>query len=189
MGENSGNMAAQGAGSKKRRDPESGKTPAPERMRPTAPATGLDAVDLRIVNLLQSDARMPNNAVAAAVGIAPSTCHGRIKSLQERGVIRGFHADVDPAAVGRGLQALVAIRLHAHARSNLATFKEYLAQLPGVESIFFVTGDRDFLIHVALADSEALRALVANNLSVHPEVAGTNTSVIFEYVSVERPIG
>lgn len=88
MGENSGSMAAQGAGSKKRRDPESGKTPAPERMRPTAPATGLDAVDLRIVNLLQSDARMPNNAVAAAVGIAPSTCHGRIKSLQERGVIR-----------------------------------------------------------------------------------------------------
>ncbi|WP_341395951.1 Lrp/AsnC family transcriptional regulator [Arthrobacter sp. G119Y2] len=104
-------------------------------------------------------------------------------------MIRGFHAHVDPAAVGRGLQALIAIRLHAHARSNLATFKQYLAQLPGVESIFFVTGDRDFLIHVALADSEALRSLVTNTLSVHPEVAGTNTSVIFEYVSVERGIG
>lgn len=149
----------------------------------------LDAVDQGIIELLQGDARMPNNAIAAAVGIAPSTCHGRIRALQESGVIRGFHADVDPAAVGRGLQAMIAIRLHAHARSNLATFKDYLAQLPGVESIFFVTGDRDFLIHVALADSEALRDLVAHNISVHPEVAGTNTSVIFEYVSVKQSAG
>ena len=147
----------------------------------------LDAVDRRILELLQTDARMPNNAIAAAVGIAPSTCHGRIRTLQESGVVRGFHADVDPAATGRGLQAMIAIRLHAHARSNLAIFKDYLAQLPGVESIFFVTGDRDFLIHVALADSEALRDLVAHNISVHPEVAGTNTSVIFEYVSVRQP--
>lgn len=148
----------------------------------------LDPVDRRILELLRSDARMPNNAVAAAVGIAPSTCHGRIRALQEQGVIRGFHADVDPAATGRGLQAMIAIRLHAHARSNLATFKDYLAQLPGVESIFFVTGDRDFLIHVALADSGALRDLVANNISVHPEVTGTNTSVIFEYVSVKQSV-
>lgn len=175
------------AGSKKQRAAGSA-APALQASVLPVPVTGLDAIDLSIVALLQADARMANNAVASAVGIAPSTCHGRIKSLQERGVIRGFHAAVDPAAVGRGLQALIAIRLHAHARSNLATFKQYLAQLPGVESIFFVTGDRDFLIHVALANSEALRDLVAHNLSVHPEVAGTNTSVIFEYVSVERSI-
>jgi DNA-binding Lrp family transcriptional regulator len=142
----------------------------------------LDETDHLIVRLLQADARTPNNAIAAAAGIAPSTCHGRIRSLQERGIIRGFHADVDPAAVGRGLQALIAIRLHAHARSNLTEFENYLAGLPAVESIFFVTGDRDFLIHVAVADSAALRDLVAANLSLRPEVAGTNTTVIFEYV-------
>lgn len=161
---------------------------APKKIRPPGSAgqQPLDATDRLILALLQEDARLPNNAVAAAAGIAPSTCHARIRSLQERGVIRGFHADVDPAAVGRGLQALVSIRLHAHARSNLATFKDYLARLPGVERIFFVTGDRDFLIHVALADSDALRTLVAHNLSVHPEVAGTNTSVIFENVAVQR---
>ncbi|WP_255768614.1 Lrp/AsnC family transcriptional regulator [Pseudarthrobacter sulfonivorans] len=142
----------------------------------------LDETDRLIVRMLQADARTPNNAIAAAAGIAPSTCHGRIRSLQERGVIRGFHADVDPAAVGRGLQALIAIRLHAHARANLTEFENYLAGLPDVESIFFVTGDRDFLIHVAVADSAALRDLVAANLSLRPEVAGTNTTVIFEYV-------
>ncbi|WP_223883719.1 Lrp/AsnC family transcriptional regulator [Pseudarthrobacter sp. BIM B-2242] len=142
----------------------------------------LDETDHLIVQMLQADARTPNNAIAAAAGIAPSTCHGRIRSLQERGVIRGFHADVDPAAVGRGLQALIAIRLQAHARANLTRFENYLAGLPAVESIFFVTGDRDFLIHVAVADSAVLRALVADNLSLRPEVAGTNTTVIFEYL-------
>jgi DNA-binding Lrp family transcriptional regulator len=153
-------------------------SPEPNNSRPPV----LDETDHLIIRMLQADARMPNNAVAAAAGIAPSTCHGRIRSLQERGIIRGFHADVDPAAVGRGLQALIAIRLHAHARSNLAEFESYLAGLPAVESIFFVTGDRDFLIHVAVADSAALRELVAVNLSLRPEVAGTNTTVIFEYL-------
>jgi DNA-binding Lrp family transcriptional regulator len=157
------------------------------RRPPGAPAaSGLDRVDRLIVELLQADARSPNNAIAAAAGIAPSTCLARIRSLRERGVIRGFHADVDPAAVGRGLQALISIRLQAHARSNLTEFKDYLSGLAAVEGIFFVTGDRDFLIHVAVADSNALRDLVANNLSVRPEVAGTNTTVIFEHV---RPPG
>ncbi|WP_246262487.1 Lrp/AsnC family transcriptional regulator [Arthrobacter mobilis] len=143
---------------------------------------GLDATDRLILEILQADARTPNNAIAAAAGIAPSTCHSRIRALRERGVIRGFHADVDPAAVGRGLQALISIRLQAHARSNLGRFEDYLAGLPQVEAIFFVTGDRDFMIHVAVPDSSALRDLVANNLSVRPEVAGTNTTVIFDYV-------
>ncbi|MCU1436833.1 MAG: AsnC family transcriptional regulator [Pseudarthrobacter sp.] len=152
--------------------------PGPNNARPAI----LDETDHLIVQMLQADARTPNNAIAAAAGIAPSTCHGRIRSLQERGIIRGFHADVDPAAVGRGLQALIAIRLQAHARSNLTKFENYLAGLHAVESIFFVTGDRDFLIHVAVADSAALRDLVADNLSLRPEVAGTNTTVIFEYL-------
>src|SRR4051794_40375550 len=78
----------------------------------------LDDTDRLILRLLQDDAPLPNNAIAAAAGIAASTCHARIRSLQERGIIRGYHADVDPAAVGRGLQALISIRLQAHARAN-----------------------------------------------------------------------
>lgn len=143
----------------------------------------LDAIDRRIIVELQRDARAANKVIAATVGIAPSTCLARIRSLRERGVVRGFHADIDPAAIGRGLQALISVRLHSHARSQLNTFSEYLAELEGVEGVFFVSGDRDFLMHVAVRDSEALRDLVANTLSVRPEVAGTSTSVIFEYVA------
>ncbi|MEK8226874.1 Lrp/AsnC family transcriptional regulator [Oerskovia sp. M15] len=103
-------------------------------------AAVLDETDRRILALLEADARATNKAVADAVGIAPSTCHTRIRSLQERGVIQGFRTEVDPAAMGRSLQALIAIRLHSHARSGLTAFRDYLAGLPNVEGIYFVTG-------------------------------------------------
>src|SRR5271154_3780487 len=79
----------------------------------------LDEYDRHIVRELARDARTPNNALAERVGIAPSTCLGRVRSLRERGVIRGYHADVDPAALGLALQALIAIRLESHARSGI----------------------------------------------------------------------
>lgn len=132
--------------------------------------------------MLAADARTPNNAIAARLGIAASTCLARVRALRDRGVIRGFHADVDPVALGRGLQALISIRLHSHARPRIAAFRDYLAQIPSVESIYFVTGDRDFLVHVAVENSAALRELVAGTLSVRPEVSDTNTSVLFDYL-------
>lgn len=142
----------------------------------------LDGIDRGILAMLATDARTPNNAIAAHLGIAASTCFARIRALRGRGVIRGFHADIDPVALGRGLQALISIRLHSHARPKIAAFRDYLAQIPSVESIYFVTGDRDFLVHVAVENSAALRDLVAGTLSVRPEVSDTNTSVLFDYL-------
>lgn len=156
-------------------------TVAPKDLRPVRGAAELDETDRRILDVLTTDARATNAAIAAQVGIAPSTCHARVRSLVDRGVVRGFRADVDPAAVGRGLQALIAIRLQAGARQGLEAFRDYLLTLPDVEGVFFVTGDRDFLLHVAVADSDALRDLVSRTLSVRPEVAGTSTTVIFEH--------
>lgn len=80
----------------------------------------LDDVDRRILALLNADARMPNSALAEAVGIAPSTCHGRVRRLQDIGVIRGFHADIDPAAIGLPLQAMISVSLQAGARGKSA---------------------------------------------------------------------
>ncbi|PTU55208.1 AsnC family transcriptional regulator [Sphaerisporangium cinnabarinum] len=161
-----------------RRSPaDQGRPAVPKDLRPPA----LDDVDRRILDVLATDARATNAAVAARVGIAASTCHARVRALVDRGVIRGFRADVDPAALGRGLEALIAIRLQAGARKGLEAFRDYLLTLPDVEGVFFVTGDRDFLLHVAVADSDALRDLVSRTLSVRPEVAGTSTTVIFEH--------
>ncbi|HUX71881.1 MAG TPA: Lrp/AsnC family transcriptional regulator [Cellulomonadaceae bacterium] len=142
----------------------------------------LDEVDRRILHLLQQDARMPNNALAASVGIAPSTCLARVRTLRTAGVIRGFHAEVDPAALGRGLQAMVAVRMQSGARNRLSAFAQRLAARPEVLDLYFVAGADDFLVHVAVEDSDALREFVLEQLSAFPEVALTETSLIFEHV-------
>src|ERR1700754_2076300 len=75
----------------------------------------IDDVDRRILNALHDDARIPNSVLADMVGIAPSTCHGRLRRLQDIGVIRGFYTDVDPAAIGRPLQAMISVSLQSKA--------------------------------------------------------------------------
>src|SRR6201994_3206615 len=147
-------------------------------------AGDLDDIDRHLVRELSRDARIPNNALAERVGIAPSTCLGRVRSLRERGVIRGYHADVDQAALGRPLQAMIAVRLQANARSRLRDFVAEVAGLPEVLNVFFLAGKDDFLLHVAAASTETLRNLV-EALSAKGDVAYTETSLIFEHIRAD----
>ncbi len=94
--------------------------------RRTVQQPSLDDVDQILLEELSIDARVPNNALAAKAGIAPSTCLTRIRALRERGVIRGFHADIDPALAGRPLQAMVSVRIQPTARSRLSSFLGHL---------------------------------------------------------------
>lgn len=128
---------------------------------------------------------MPNNALASVVGIAPSTCLARVRALRGSGVIRGFHAEVDFAALGRGLQAMVAVRMQSGARNRLAAFAQRIVARPEVLDVYFVAGADDFLVHVAVEDTDALREFVLEQLSAHPEVALTETSLIFEHVRTD----
>src|SRR5512146_1794014 len=162
-----------------------GRAPAPARAEPSAPGGGdLDDIDRRIVHELARDARLPNNALAERVGIAPSTCLGRVRSLRERGVIRGYHADVDPAALGMPLQAMIAVRLQSHARSRIRAFVADVAGLPEVLNVFFLAGKDDFLLHVAAASTASLREFV-ETLSSNGDVSYTETSLIFEHIRAD----
>jgi DNA-binding Lrp family transcriptional regulator len=151
--------------------------PAPKNVRPV-----LDDVDRRILGCLAADARIPNNALADRVGIAASTCLGRVRALRESGVIRGYHADVDPAALGRPIQAMIAVRLQSHARGHMTEFVAKVAALPEVLNVFFLGGADDFLVHIAATGTENLRDFVVVNLSGNPDVALTETNLIFEHV-------
>jgi len=146
----------------------------------------LDETDRRILEVLAVEARIPNNALADRVGIAPSTCLGRVRALVERRVIRGFYADIDPEAIGLSIQAIIAVRLQGHARNEIPAFRDRLAVMPGVREIFFVAGAHDFLVHVVVRDTAELRQFVVVNLSSSPEVAATETDLIFEHVHVQR---
>lgn len=147
----------------------------------------LDATDRALLRLLQTDARMPNNELAQRVGIAPSTCHGRVRRLIDSGVIRGFFADVDPAAVGRPLRAMVAVSLQSDARGQIRRFVSEIATHDEVIDVFFLAGADDYLLHVATADTETLRQFV-EMLNGRREVAGTTTSLVFDHRRGGAPI-
>ena len=142
----------------------------------------IDDVDLAILEALSDDARMPNNRLADSLGIAPSTCLARVRALRKSGVLRGFHADVDLAAIGRPVQALIAVRIRPPSRRNIEAFRDWAARLPDTVGVFVVSGSEDFLLHVAVADNQQLYAFVIDKLTERPEVADVRTSVIYEHL-------
>jgi DNA-binding Lrp family transcriptional regulator len=159
----------------------------PRRAEPIPPKNvRLDDTDRALVAALAGDARLSNKELAERVGIAQSTCLGRVRALRERGVIRGFHADIDPRALGHDLQAMIAIRLQPHARAAVGEFTAVLRRYPEVLDVYFVAGADDFLVHVAMASTDALRTFVSDNLNRNPAIAGTETSLIFEHIRVAR---
>lgn len=151
-------------------------------------APEIDDVDRRILNALHDDARISNSALAELIGIAPSTCHGRVRRLQEIGVIRGFYTDVDPAAIGRPLQAMISVSLQSNARGRIRHFISEIRKLPQVIDVYFLAGADDYILHVAACDTEDLRAFVVENLNADPDVAGTQTSLIFEHLRGGAPL-
>ena len=141
----------------------------------------LDETAHAIIRALTADARLPNNPLAAKAGIAPSTCHMRVRRLRELGVIRGFHADIDPATLGLPIQAMIAVQLQAHSRSKIEEFAGMIAREPQVLNVYFLAGSTDFLLHVVAASPDSLRRFVVD-LSTRPAIANTETSLIFEHL-------
>ncbi len=141
----------------------------------------LDGTDRAILRVLADDARISNKELADRVGIAQSTCLARVRALRATGVIRGYHADIDPRAIGHDLQAMIAIRLQPHARGSMSELVAALSRRPEVLDVYFVAGANDFLLHVATTSTDQLRAFVADHLNRDPAIAGTETNLIFEH--------
>lgn len=141
----------------------------------------LDGVDREILKELSRNARISNAELAAKVGIAPSTCLGRVKTLVEQRVIRSFSAEISPASLGLELQAVISVTLRAGARANLAAFMQSMREHPQVIQVFFLGGAEDFLVHVAVRNSEEIREFVLEQLSNNASVANTRTNIVFEH--------
>jgi DNA-binding Lrp family transcriptional regulator len=148
---------------------------------PNDPQPALDAVDRSILEVLGQNARITNQKLAERVGVAPSTALARLRALRGRGVVKGFHAEVDLAALGRPLQAMIAVRLAVHARAEIEDFTRAVRTLPGVLMVFHLTGVTDYLVWVAAADAQDLREFVVDHLATHPSVAHAETSLIYEH--------
>ncbi|RJL27266.1 Lrp/AsnC family transcriptional regulator [Bailinhaonella thermotolerans] len=146
----------------------------------------MDELDSEIVRLLQADARQSNRELARKLGVAPSTCLERVRALTRRGVIRGYHAAIDPAALNRGVQAMVSVQVRPLSRTVIDTFQDSVSRLPEVVSVFVLAGGDDFLLHVAVQDLDHLHAFLLDRLSKRREITGFRTSVIFQ--QVQNPI-
>lgn len=139
----------------------------------------LDPVDLEILRLLQNDARTTYRELAAAVGVAPSTCLDRVARLRRSGVVLGQVLRVDPAMLGRPLEALLSVQVRPHRAELIGPFVERVRELPQARALFHLTGPDDYLVHVAVAGPAALQRLVLEEFTARREVARVETRLIF----------
>ena len=117
----------------------------------------LDRIDFDLLDALQNDARASNKQLAKTVHLAQSSCHARVRRLQESGVVRAMRAELDPAVIGIGLQAFVFVRLGQHDRESVLAFREHAMALEEAVGLFHVAGRFDFILHLAVRDADHLR--------------------------------
>jgi len=153
------------------------------KIRKNPEPTALDRIDCGIVAALQQNARLSNKLLAAKVGLSQSSCLERVRRLEASGVLRGYHADVDPAAVGIGLDAICSVRLARHARDEFEKFWQFVSELPEVVGIYELAGADDYVIHVVVRDADQLRELIHEQISARPEVSHLETALVFRHAS------
>jgi Lrp/AsnC family transcriptional regulator, leucine-responsive regulatory protein len=137
----------------------------------------VDKVDRSILAVLEKYGRISNAELAAKVGLSPSPCLRRVRRLEETGVIRGYRALIDPAAVGRSLRVFVGVRLMRHARTDVVAFERAVIQLREVVYSHHVTGNYDYLLQVEVADLPAYEDFHASRLAALPGVGAVTSYV------------
>jgi DNA-binding Lrp family transcriptional regulator len=142
----------------------------------------MDELDTAILRRLQADARMTNRDLAAAIGVSPTTALERTRSLRARGIITGASLDIDLSSIGRGVQALVAVRIRPPSREVIEAFRDWVSALPETLGVFVTTGNEDFIIHVGVRHNDDLYAFVIDRLTQRREVADVRTSVVYEHI-------
>lgn len=147
-------------------------------MTPRPPDPTLDAVDQRILQLLQQDARVPNAELARRVGLTATPTLERVRRLEREGVIRGYHASVDPERLGRGLTVLASVTLAMHDAPAVDAFLRAIDALPEVMECHHMTGEADFLLKVLAADTRGYERLLRESLTQLPGVRKIRTSVV-----------
>lgn len=136
----------------------------------------LDAIDLKILEELQADARLPNIALADRVGLSPSPCSRRVKLLEEAGVVEGYRAVLNRKAIGLGLTVFAGIRVGRHSLENADAFVSAVLAMPEVVACHLVSGDADFLIEAVVPDVAAYEATVLRRLLALPALRDIRSS-------------
>ena len=142
----------------------------------------MDAIDRAILRQLQADGRISNAELAERVRLSPSPCLRRVRALERAGVIRGYHADVDPAALGRGFEVTVHVELTLKDRATVEAFEAGIAGFGEVLECRRMFGLPDYVVRVAVADQEAYEAFYMNRLAELPGLARVNSQFAMKVI-------
>ncbi|MCK0158249.1 Lrp/AsnC family transcriptional regulator [Cellulophaga sp. F20128] len=139
----------------------------------------LDQKDIQILKLLQNNARLSNKELAVALDIAPSTCHERLKKLTQKDFFKAFNADLNLKKLGFNIEVLVAVRLKKHEREVVNSFIQKLHSLKGVIRFYHLAGETDFMLHVAVENSNSLRSFIMDELANFSFIDHIESSLIY----------
>ena len=142
----------------------------------------MDRVDRAILSHLTRDGRLSNTELADRVGLSPSPCLRRVRNLERRGVITGYHANVDLAAIGRGFEVLLHVEMALQDRATLEAFEAQITQIDEVTECRRMFGHPDYLLWIATADLDAYERLYMTKLTDLPGVARTNSQFTMKTV-------
>jgi Lrp/AsnC family transcriptional regulator, leucine-responsive regulatory protein len=138
----------------------------------------IDQFDEKILRSLERNARATSFELAETVGLSPSSCQRRQRELEQRGIVRGYRADIDPAALGQALTVFAAVQLRRHERSEVQAFQKAVVLLPEVLEAHHIAGAFDYLLRIAIADLASYETFHADRLTALPGLANITSYVV-----------
>lgn len=137
----------------------------------------IDMIDLQILAELQDDGRMTNVDLSRRVGLTAPPCLRRVKALEGRGIIRAYHADLDPQILGYTITVFAMVSLRSQAEADLRAFEDHVAGLPEVRECHMLNGEIDFILKVVARDLQSFQRFLTSCLTPAPNVASVKTSL------------
>ena len=137
----------------------------------------LDDVDRQILSDLQGDGRMTNVELAKRAGISAPPCLRRVRALEDGGIVRGYHADIDADALGYSVNVFAFVGLTSQAESDLREFEEMVSALPQVRECHMLMGETDFLLKIVAHDWDDFQRFLTSKLTPAPNVSHVKTAL------------
>jgi DNA-binding Lrp family transcriptional regulator len=138
----------------------------------------LDRIDRKILDILQKNSKITNAQLSKDIGLSPAPTLERVKKLEQAGIIKSYHATVDPATLGLGVSTFVHITLHGHNKKNIDTFIKAINQVPEIVECHHITGSGDFILKVIAKDIGAYQQLMLDKVSEIDVVDSMQSMVI-----------
>ena len=148
----------------------------------------LDPIDRQLLTELQAEGRVTNVELAQRVGLTAPPCLRRVRALEDAGIIRGYHADLDPAKLGFAITVFALVSLKSQAEEALRQFEDHMRTLPEVRECHMLNGEIDFILKIVSKDLQSFQEFLTSKLTPAPNVASVKTSLTIRTAKQEPGI-